>query len=473
MTLLGFALPLTAAWLLLGALRRGGLHAPPLVRAGLSIALGAGLSSIVAFLWVAAGIDLDGRFVVADLCWWSAATIGAWWWHRRSAPVAAPPWQAPDESPDPLRWIARAVFALVAILVAANVVSQFIASPHGQWDAWAIWNQKARFLARDVGHWTDMQAIPWANPGHPFLVSLSVARLWTYAGAEITLAPAALSAIWAMAVVALLIGAVGANRWQGWTAGALVASPGMFADLASAQTADLPLSMFLLASLVMVRQAVTTTEPSSSRRALVMAAVLTGLAAFTKNEGLVLAVAATAVLAATLWGQRRPREVVWWIGGALPLGACIAWYKLALAPVPPEYLTEAGGPAALIARFLDLDRHRLIAPVVWEHWLNWGGPNASGLLPLTMAAAIGSAGLGRRTGTRPLLAIVAMMAASYYGIWVVSALDIQWLVRTTFDRLMLQIWPTLVLVIFTGPLCAGPGRVRRQPDPPAATALPA
>ena len=93
------------------------------------------------------------------------------------------PWQTTAD------WLARAACVVLLLVSFAVPVIEYLRSPHGQWDAWAIWNQKARFLFRAGEGWTASLAIPWSAPGHPLLVSLSVARLWAYAGAERTAAP--------------------------------------------------------------------------------------------------------------------------------------------------------------------------------------------------------------------------------------------------------------------------------------------
>ena len=47
-----------------------------------------------------------------------------------------------------------------------------------------------------------------------------------------------------------------------------------------------------------------------------------------------------------------------------------------------------------------------------------------------------------------ILAAVGFMLGGYYAIYLLTQLDVVWLVSTTFDRLMVQIWPLLVLAAF-------------------------
>src|SRR5205085_6583143 len=114
--------------------------------------------------------------------------------------------------------LVRIAFVLVALTAAATLAVEYVRSPHGQWDAWAIWNQKARFLVRGGANWEDMMGVSWSNPGHPMLVSTSVARLWAYAGREATLIPAVLAMLFGAAIVAAVIAALDSRRQRAWIA---------------------------------------------------------------------------------------------------------------------------------------------------------------------------------------------------------------------------------------------------------------
>ena len=58
--------------------------------------------------------------------------------------------------------------------------------PHGQGDAVAIWNLRARSLSRGTPDWAAIlsPAIGWSQPDYPLLLPLTVARLWSYTGSE-------------------------------------------------------------------------------------------------------------------------------------------------------------------------------------------------------------------------------------------------------------------------------------------------
>ena len=140
--------------------------------------------------------------------------------------------------------------------------------------------------------------------------------------------------------------------------------------------------------------------------------------------------------------------MAWWVVGAAPVLLTLVWFKLFVAPVPPPYLSEAPTFATLVERFFGPERRAIVDALMWQRVSGWGGPLATGVVPLGLVAVIVVA--VRRTGrsARTILAAVSLMLVGYYGIYLLTQLDVEWLVSTTFDRLMVQIWPSLVLAAF-------------------------
>jgi len=77
------------------------------------------------------------------------------------------------------------------VLAAAAIWLHMRLMPHGETDAIAIWNLRARSLLRGGREWAAVlsPAIGWSHPDYPLLLPLTVARLWSYAGSETTAVP--------------------------------------------------------------------------------------------------------------------------------------------------------------------------------------------------------------------------------------------------------------------------------------------
>lgn len=450
---IGLLLPVAAIWLSSRALASSVFtRSSTILSVALAFAIGIGASSLTTFWFVVSGGAIGRGFVTADALLWTTTCAAALWRLRRVPPAR---WRRTDAAGTssafrltPTDWLVRVVFALVAVVALATVVTEYIASPHGQWDAWAIWNQKARFLIRGGDEWDAFLGVPWSNPSHPLLVSASVARLWAYAGVELTLVPAMLSLAFGAASVAAVMAALDLRRARAWMAGAVLLAPGTFVQQAAAQTADLPVALFVVATFIMLRNG-GWGAAADARGALFYAGVAGSLAAWTKNEGFLFFCIAMFFVGCVALRSRRIQPAVWWAAGAVPALLTVAWIKLAIAPAPPAYFVEGETFSTIVGRILSPERHAIAGGLAWQYWLRWGGPWAAGALPLAMAAAAVAAGRSGARLVRGEVAIVALMMASYYVVWLLSPIDTAWLVTTTFDRLLIQMWPSIVLAAFS------------------------
>jgi hypothetical protein len=447
----GLILPIVAVWLAMRAFAVRPRSAA-LMTAVLSFAAGIGLSSFSTLLLVAAGVSIGPRFVAIDaLLWISVIVICGVLVRRRRLDVGSVDQRRHIVSAlDRTAVLVRCVFAIVMALGAATLVMEYVRAPHGQWDAWAIWNQKARFLFRGGRDWTAMMEVGWSNPGHPMLVSTSVARLWAYAGHEATLIPAMVAALFGAAIVGGVVAALDPRRNRAWIAGALVLAPTTVLHQIAAQTADLPLSLYVLLTIVLLRAIALRPSTSTEQRSLlILAGLIAGIGAWTKNEGLVLFAATTVLVAWWSVVARRIGPLGWWLAASTPLVLIVLWYKVAVAPVAPEYMPQSEGVGSVARRFLDPARPLLVVTSAWHYWLAWGGRYAAGILPAVTIAAGATAFVRAGRPLRGLLLTLCVMFAGYSAIWLIAPFDPSWLIATTFDRLMIQLWPSLVVIAFS------------------------
>ena len=191
-------------------------------------------------------------FVAGDALMWTIVGVVGWYF-RRTGVLAAPTGvRTPTASVaarGPIDWIVRLAFGATTLLALAAVTAAYRASPHGEWDAWAIWNLHARFLFRGGDEWRTLFQIDWSQPAYPLLMPASVARVWAYAGHETTLGPALVALAFVIATVLLVMTALDLNRRRAWIAGSLLIGAGGFLAQVSSQCADVPLACFIVATL--------------------------------------------------------------------------------------------------------------------------------------------------------------------------------------------------------------------------------
>jgi hypothetical protein len=338
--------------------------------------------------------------------------------------------------PFPRLWM-MAALALALGLATAAMAQAWDANPHGNWDAWGIWNLRARFLASAP----ELAPRAWSaelgkntHSEYPLLVSGAVARAWTYSHSFSMVEPAAISYVFFMALVAMALGAVSALR--GGSLGllgvlALAATPTLLHEV-PAEYADIPLACYMAASVLF----------ALLDRPL-LAGIFAGFAAWTKDEGLLFL--AVVLLAIAVF---RRGSLVRAAAGALPGGALAILFKLVLVN-GHAILVAANSPGA-VHRIADPSRYGAVTAGFGQAFLamaqGWYHP----ILPLMALAAALRFDRQRRRDSFFCAAIAGAMLAGYFGIYIITANDLQWQMQTSLARLFVQVWPLVVLAVLVG-----------------------
>jgi hypothetical protein len=346
---------------------------------------------------------------------------------------------AASSASSPSVWLLPlAVTAALALAIATGVMNLvWGANPEGNWDAWSIWNLRARFLA-SAGPLAAraFSAGLSGHPEYPLLTSGFIARCWSYAAAGrgdiSSAAPIAMGYMFFLALLSIAAGGLAALRSR--TLGvlfalALLGSPLLLAEV-PAQYADVPLAFYFLAAAVfwMLDQPV-------------LSGLFASLAAWTKDEGL-LFLAAFALCAVLL---NRPR-VIRWAMGAAPVAALVLFFKAVLARSSGSLLSSSSHGMA--AKITTLSRYSQIAAAFasgfWNLHVDWYHP----LLPLLALAVFLKFDPQWKRSVRLPAALSVIMLAGYFGIFVITSADLTWHLNTALNRLIVQVWPLLLLSAF-------------------------
>lgn len=440
------ALPAAAATLWL---RRGAGAAPrePVAAAGLlaaAVVLGQGAAALLAFGWLLAGGALDTRYAAADAALFAAAALALAW----RSPGGAP---APPAPAGRAAWPAAALLGLGLVAAGVALAVAYGASPHGEWDAWAIWNQRARFLHRAGVDWRAAlePGAALGQPDYPLALPLMVARLHAFAG-ESLLSPQLVAALFTLAAPPILAGAVArrAGPLAGAAAGLLLLATSAWLDLGAMQYADVPVATLLLLGAAAAGEAL---ERPAPRVEALAGGLALGVAGFTKDEGLAGAACLWLAWGAAAWRGRGARaalgELAVVAAGAAPAAA--AWFAfrgLLGSGLAPGFL---GGSGA--ARALDPSRWALILERLPANL-----PGA--LLWLPVAAPALALGLGLRPGRLargPALPAGLALLAAILLAFAVSPFDLGWHLSTAMARVLLLPWPLLLLGLFGATAPAG------------------
>jgi hypothetical protein len=185
-----------------------------------------------------------------------------------------------------------------------------------------------------------------------------------------------------------------------------------------------PLAVYLLVSMALL-----------AGRAPVLAGFAAGLAMWTKNEGS-LYVACLAL--AMLWRERDPRQLLRFALGAAPVAALLAAFKLGLAP--PTDLAALSTRASVLQHAFDPARWGLLALltlrriVYFQDFALWAVAEVLLLL------------LWIRKRPPTTFGTMLFLACAAYGpIYVLQPHHLDWIYRTSADRIFIQLWPAAVL----------------------------
>lgn len=447
--LAGVVLPVVAAYVVFRPLFDRDA-AGRLLTFGLAVGLGTALSAAAFSIWrFAAPVGWYEWFVLVEVALWGTAMLVT----MRAKPVSAPA--------VPLRMWRQQYWWLVVAIAAMACLSLLYftlhvrSQPHGDWDAWAIWNLKARFMARGGEQWIDLFSPAITHAGYPHLVPAAVARLWMWTAGEPALAGAAVAATFTYAAPLVVVGSLATLR--GWAAalwgGLIVVAAAPLSVYGAQQFADVPLACVVLAAVVVTTSA---SRHGSGWALACLAGAAVGLAGLVKNEGLPFMIGVTVAYLGWQLGLRRTgadrfARAAAFVAAAVPFWLLLAAIKSAS---PAAGMSRAFLDPASIAQVADTTRHALIGDALVTTLLGWGGIRGHfGIGPWVFLMALtGGWRLAAQHHVAGGFALVGLgvLAGSYYMAYLVSPYDLAWHLSTSLHRILIHLWP-----LFVWALCLG------------------
>lgn len=433
------------------------------LKLSLSLGFGIGIFSAVFFVVRVLGAT---HLVAIDACVLGLLLI--LYFLRRRAWAEARDRNYMNEDLDAPSWMNRILAASLAVAVLAalyRAVIRIIAHPQGEgWDAFSIWNLHARFLFLGGDHWRDgfSPLIPWSHPDYPLLLPGAIAQFWSYLGHDDPVVPAMIGLVFTFSTLALLIASLAHLRGStsAMLGGLALSSTPFFIEQGTSQYADVPLSFFILATLVLLHLGCRQSPdaPRNPSGQLLLAGLAAGFAAWTKNEGLLFLVA---LVVAQVWvftlkpigygsGGRsggRWRCLVSFALGTAPMLAILGWFKHSIA-TQGDLLS---GPAIAAHKVLTPSRYWIIVQWYAKEFLRFGSwwivPGTVAMLALYLLTH------GKRNSDREPVFYASLMTlgltlAGYFAIYVITPRDLYWHLRFSLNRLFLQVWPSTIFLFF-------------------------
>jgi hypothetical protein len=422
-------------------------------RASLGAGFGLGLCSCLFFL--ALSLGLPGAALPVEIA--LLAAVAAFYARTRAGDDCRFCATQPEAPRVPWLLPGAAVLAVAGAL--ATFVLFCVMAPLGESDAWSIWNLRAKFLALGGKNWTDAfsSVIGWSHPGYPLLIPASVGQAWHTIGETSFLAPIFVAGLFTFATAGLLYSSMEIRRGRPQALLALLALLGAssFARNGAALYADIPVGFFLLAAAALIGM------EERFPAAAALAGLSAGLAAWTKNEGLLFA--AGALVAQILFVRPRHLPLRRFLGGLLPGAAVLLFFKLRYAGANDLVASIQFG------RLGDFGRCWTIGYQFAHQILFFGGYIASPVLVLGAYAWL----LGikpdekARPQNRALLFLPLWMLAGDFSVYLLAPSALDWQLDTSLESVLLQLWPLAVLAVFSYVAVPRTVKVFPKPEPKA------
>lgn len=397
-----------------------------------SIPLGFGLTSILYILWLFSGLNFVFYEIVELIILFSTGFI----YFKSEKPVC-------EKKHFEINKKYLYLFILMNLLAVCLFVYYYINNPLGSWDGWRIWNMKAEFLFKGGEYWKNifLQPSPLVHVDYPLFLPAIVARIWKYLHVDITYIPAFIAFLFTFLIPVLIFGFF--RHFNFSNKGLLCASSllgiQMFILSASGQMADVPLSFFILSGICLIFLA----HDLKSDRLLLISGLICGMSAWVKNEGFLFIFAISIALLAVLLKSREISKIKYFFVGLIPILFLILIFKLNI-PVQND-LIEGIAYCDMPSKIFDFSRYLK----VFEHFIKFLFENVSFYILILIFAFTGlKIPDGKKDPVIISTIFLSIMILGYFFIYVLTPNNIDWQLGASFNRVILQIWPSVLLTAF-------------------------
>ncbi len=325
-------------------------------------------------------------------------------------------------------------FLLSFLLLSVNYSRSY---PHGSSDGWTIWNTKARFLYRGQNNWQNVfkKELNLSHPDYPLLLPLSIARGWTLIGEDTVLYPIAVSISLSTATVMLLFFSVSimSNEIQGFVSALFLMATPLFLTQGASQGADIPLGLLMLVAVILM----------SIKIKSELTGVFLGLLIWMKNEGLLFAV--LFILMNFLFNRKIIKHL---LIGFIPFIVSYIIFKFMYVKTETNDFNFA--LQYMMKNVQNISRLRLVFHVFKFQILRFGNWEIQPWLLILMYMLISV--IQKRKVNKNVIApffVIISMVLSYALLFVLaSTLDLSWHINNSLNRLLLQLWPSFIFILF-------------------------
>ncbi len=306
----------------------------------------------------------------------------------------------------------------------------------GDWDAWAIWNLHAEFLT-DQDHWTNLFSnhLAWSHPDYPLLLPSIVGMTWKVFE---NITPVIPSIIAYFILICTLFSAYQTLKIKGAEIAGLiffvlVAIDYRFVIRAASQYSDTLLALFYLLTIILI-----SLENYNNKNIVIAIGFFSAASGWIKNEGLLFFVISTFFYFLKSRNFTMKFFMHYLLGAAIPLMMIII-FKMFYATSNDIVSGQSNG---ITEKLLDMNRYLITFKFIVTTLFT------KNYILLILIFSLLAVLINRKTlEMKNEFAIIATLLIGYFMIYIVTPNDLVWHLTTSFDRLIHQIYPSLLFLI--------------------------
>ncbi len=336
------------------------------------------------------------------------------------------------------------IFSFLAFVVSIFLVIFCLYHPHGEGDSITIWNLRARFLFLGGANWrnafTDL--LKYSHTNYPPFLPLAISRFWYITGNDSLFFPMGIALFSTIASPFVLFFSLDffSNKFKALTASLVLLGTSAFLTQGASQFADIPLSLILLLIFVLAKF-----YNFNNTRMIYIMGFLSALLAFTKNEGVLIFL----IFSIVFLIKKTRKERIAYFFGALPVLLALLYFKLFLAP--PDDIFAEQTTSMLLQKLTNFQRHKIIILFFGKNIFFFGDWKINPfiiLIPFLFLQFKKTVSLNSFR-IRGFLILLLILVFEYL-VYQISPYDILWHLKFSFNRLLLQLWPSFLFLSFLG-----------------------
>ncbi len=301
----------------------------------------------------------------------------------------------------------------------------------GDWDAWAIWNLKAKFLS-DETNWKNMFSIgiKYSHLEYPLILPSIIATIWNLIGDTNIYTPMLISYFIFISIITISFYSLDSIIFSIFFSSLLFMDSG-FISQASQQYADTLLGLTFLISVMLL---VNYIKYKNINHLFVLGFFISA-SIFIKNDGWIFFI--LMLIASIYYAYNKARHL------KILFLSCSFFLFLALilkliSPDPNDLFDDSF--KNIISRLFEFNRYTLIINhILLRFFVNFQMLFLLGLLIISI--------LPLKSFLIPYL-ILIFTAVGYFFIYLITPHDLQWHLSTSALRLMYQLYPSFLYLFF-------------------------